>query len=373
MKNALKTVPESPEEAYEKIFANILKLGEDKTLALSVLSWVYHAKEPLKMSELQEALCFMPNQMSSVEITEAQYSRQEIIASCKSLVVAESNIVKFVHLTVKDWLREVEHQLPSVTELAKCCIRYLGKPEFANPCLETDLHAWLMKFKFGDYAARFWASHAVETETKRNIELETAILDTFSRDGRREAMERLRGRYYPGQKSLLHVLIENQLAFIFMNPVSEAECRMYFLILFKLIVRVTELVLPNGAINALDGSGATPLHYAARNGYLEAVKWLVKEAGAKVDSKDNLGRTPLIRAVYYGRLETVKFLAKEVGADVESKDNDGKTALDVARQSISEDWQFEDREGRRAVAAWLEKEESRTTDHGSRANMNDGR
>ena len=193
-----------------------------------------------------------------------------------------------------------------------------------------------MKFKFSDYAARFWASHAVETETKRNVELETAILETFSRDGRREAMEQLRDRYYTKQKSLLHVLIENQLAFIFINPISKAEHRMYFLILFKLIVRVVELVLPNGAINALDGSGATPLHYAARYGYLEAVMWLVKEAGADVESKDIAsvylpgGRTPLSHAATNGRLEVVKFLVKETGADVESKDIGGKTPLSRA-------------------------------------------
>jgi len=151
-------------------------------------------------------------------------------------------------------------QLPSITELAQCCIRYLGEPEFEKPRLETDRHGRLMKFKFSDYAARFWASHAVETETKRNVDLETAILDTFSRDGRWAAMEQLRDRLYTEQKSLLHVLIENKLAFIFMNPVSKAEYCMYFLILFKLIVRVTALVLPNGAANAPDGSGAAPLH-----------------------------------------------------------------------------------------------------------------
>jgi len=227
-----------------------------------------------------------------------------------------------------------------------------------------------MKFKFVSYAARFWASHAVETETKRNVQLEMAILDTFSCDERRKAMEQLRTDYYTKQKSLLHVLIHNRLAFICMNPVSKEEYRMYFLILFKLIVRVRKVVFTNGAINASDGDGQSLLQYAARNGYLEPAKFLVKEDGAEVEAKDSNprfspgGQTPLSFAAANGQLEVAEFLVKEGSADVESKDKDGRTALDLTMASVGwekQDWEMEEQwerrtEGYRAMAAWLEKE-----------------
>ena len=58
----------------------------------------------------------------------------------------------------------------------------------------------------------------------------------------------------------------------------------------------------------------------AENGHLEAVKLLVEEAGADVESKDRLfGPTPLIWAAANGHLKVVNFLVMEAGADVKSK------------------------------------------------------
>jgi len=107
--------------------------------------------------------------------------------------------------------------------------------------------------------------------------------------------------------------------------------------------------------NAERSYGWRALHLAASEGQSEAVKWLVKEGGADVESKDDSGQTPLSRAAANGHLEIVKFLMREGGADVESKDNRGRTALDLARQGIRNSWSWGDPEGRRAVAAWLEE------------------
>lgn len=48
----------------------------------------------------------------------------------------------------------------------------------------------------------------------------------------------------------------------------------------------------NFKVNALDDLGLTPLHHAARENSLEAVKVLL-ENGAKVDVRDKFGSTPL--------------------------------------------------------------------------------
>ena len=75
------------------------------------------------------------------------------------------------------------------------------------------------------------------------------------------------------------------------------------------------------------------LYLAAAEGDIEAVKFLVKEAGADVESKDSAtilssgGRAPLSWVAENGHLEVVKFLVKEGGADIEVKDEDGWTPL----------------------------------------------
>jgi len=74
-------------------------------------------------------------------------------------------------------------------------------------------------------------------------------------------------------------------------------------------------------------------------------------AGADVESKHNYEKTPLSFAAANGHLEVVKFLVNEGGADVESKDWKGNTALDLAWQGLTYSWK---EEGCTAVAAWLE-------------------
>ena len=113
------------------------------------------------------------------------------------------------------------------------------------------------------------------------------------------------------------------------------------------------LVKEAGAVvESKDKERKTPLSWAAENGRLEAVKFLAKGAGADVESRDDLGGTPLSHAAMNGHLDVVTFLAKEAGGDVESKDYWGKTALDLARREGAQgSWRSE---RCRAVAAWLE-------------------
>eukprot|EP00249_Psilotum_nudum_P004102 c17641_g1_i1 orf=225-695(+) len=78
-----------------------------------------------------------------------------------------------------------------------------------------------------------------------------------------------------------------------------------------------------------DGSGYTPLHYAARNGHLEACCLLLQH-GAKVDKRTRAGKaTSLHRAAYAGHQDIVKLLL-QAGADIYAKDADCCTPLQKA-------------------------------------------
>ncbi len=63
------------------------------------------------------------------------------------------------------------------------------------------------------------------------------------------------------------------------------------------------------AINALDGEGSTPLHWAVRRGKREAANALIT-AGADVQAADPKGNTPLILAAGLGRRDLVDLLLR---------------------------------------------------------------
>lgn len=79
-------------------------------------------------------------------------------------------------------------------------------------------------------------------------------------------------------------------------------------------------------------SGFTALHWAAKDGNVDAVHKLLevssrKGTGVNVNSKSHGGYTPLHIAAIHGHAEVVAALVRRYGASVNERDNDGKKAL----------------------------------------------
>ena len=74
---------------------------------------------------------------------------------------------------------------------------------------------------------------------------------------------------------------------------------------------MVEVLLGQGAeINATDKNGWTPLHCAARAGYLDVVKLLV-ESGASPKNETNLGSAPIWFAASEGHNDVLKYLMEK--------------------------------------------------------------
>lgn len=74
------------------------------------------------------------------------------------------------------------------------------------------------------------------------------------------------------------------------------------------------------------GNGLVPLHFAAKDGKTDIVRWLITQAGAIVEMEDREGETALHKAAMAGKLSVASLLLSH-GADANAQDADGWTAL----------------------------------------------
>ncbi|RBA14320.1 hypothetical protein FPRO05_03112 [Fusarium proliferatum] len=130
--------------------------------------------------------------------------------------------------------------------------------------------------------------------------------------------------------------------------------------------KVTEVYLKGADVNARARNGSTPLHYAAREGFISIVKLLV-ESGAKFDAMDSARMTPAMWAALEGEKEVLSYLWRktnfnlrdkggrtmlhhavlggrcgivgvfEKGIDTEVRDLEGRTPLHLAALHVNED------------------------------------
>lgn len=91
--------------------------------------------------------------------------------------------------------------------------------------------------------------------------------------------------------------------------------------------KVQQLVTGGANVNCTGYLQYTPLHYAAIEGYLEVVEYLVNEGHADINCRDADGRTPLHKAAIVGNLEVIRWLIEEGQVDVNYEDEQGRTSL----------------------------------------------
>ena len=95
-------------------------------------------------------------------------------------------------------------------------------------------------------------------------------------------------------------------------------------------------------LNERDRFGATPIHYAARHGQLECLRWLVEHSGVSPNAAARNGSTPAHDAAATGYLECLKYLLVNTKCGVHDRTVEGATVLHMAC-----------RFGREDVVCWL--------------------
>jgi hypothetical protein len=211
-------MPVSLWDVYQNIITRI------QPLAWTVLSWILHAKRPLLMEELRVAIALEDDDHDLDD--DDLIDPRDIIRLCSGLVILDesSGIVRFIHMTVVQFLQAETANIVSTTDLASICLIYLKFDVFdQGPCKDNhSLKSRFQKYKLGQYAARYWADY-VRGSGEMNSTLKKSLKELLRSPTKRSSMLQLQVpsesylaldvRLFESQ-SILHILAKSGLAFI---------------------------------------------------------------------------------------------------------------------------------------------------------------
>ncbi len=141
-----------------------------------------------------------------------------------------------------------------------------------------------------------------------------------------------------GQSAVMFAAIENHPAVVQALAEAGADVNAVSTTLVTPDLKLPKNFVSDGARGSFPKGGMTPLHLAARQGSLEAVRALVK-AGAKIDQPQPEGITPLIMAVFNAHYDVAKELV-ELGANPDLGDSANRTPLYMAVDMHTLEWLF---------------------------------
>ena len=165
MLKALDRLPDTLSDAFDEILRRIKRQGGSwEQLALHSLLWISHARRPLKVEELADALAMMTTNPSDTAVDKsARPLGRAIVQSCHGLVTIDqrSGIIRLVHFSLQDYFVKSQSFPDNEEVLAELCLRYQMLEPFSFSCFQEahEIEGITKEYPFSTYAAREWVSH----------------------------------------------------------------------------------------------------------------------------------------------------------------------------------------------------------------------
>ncbi|KPA38507.1 nacht and ankyrin containing protein, partial [Fusarium langsethiae] len=354
IKDEIDKIPPDLDDLYRELIQRM----DDKETSLKLIRWICFATRPLSPGELRWAMILdakivddnHPHQRQSLQryqdaddyTGDDDYKRRIQTLSCGLADVVTSSdtqVVQFIHQSVKDYFidkgistlgQSSKPEAPKADmeghahyQLSGTCIRYLAMEEIGQS-ISRERDYMTSEFPFLHYAATSWVAHTKQSET-RNVPQDD-ILDYFGWPSEElvkrwvriyQKLDRFSDECPPEGTNMIHLVSRYHL----MEPL-------------RVILRRANQAGTD--IDVRDGSGRTPLSWAAEEGHEDVARLLLGTDKADVDAKDNgRGWALLTWAARnlrnaFAKLTIVKWLLATGQVDVDAKDNNGRTPLSWA-------------------------------------------
>ncbi len=340
--NIIKIIPNTVDEAYEKILAKSSNTAQAKKL----LHIVVAAVRPLTVAEINVALSIQDGNKSleDCDLEPEPSFRVTVRKLCGLFVIIQDSKVYLIHQTAKEFLifeetnSQVTNKLDSGLSiwkhalklresnlvLAKSCIQYLlfvifesyplVVPREAFYEIEEKIVRYTHEHNFLDYTAKHWVTHFQGSQFKEYNTFTKSVIYLYNTQSKRF--------------QTWFLLYWSTINSFFYPPIfTDLIIASYFG-----LELVTKLLLERKACNtdSKDQNNRIPLWWAADRGHEGIVKLLLERKEVDPDSKGEYGRTPLGMAAEEGHEGIVKLLLEQKEVDPDSKDEYDQTPLGIA-------------------------------------------
>ena len=344
MKKALGKVPHGLNDALGSTLSRIRDQPKRRQrMGLNTLMWISHAKRPLLVNELSEALAIRSKE--NFLDRDSQPRPLIMVDCCMGLVTVDEKTseVRLVHFSVQEYLDANQSVFFPDAEraIAVACITYSLFDVFGegNGCRygRSDIEDLMINHPFVRYACQYWGVHA----QRANDEDVEKLALKFLRSSRHRAcsyqlVQFIRGRkeryWEPKEASSCSPLnlaasfgLDRLVKRLFDNREVTVD-EMTYMGTTALIAAcsegnrtTTDLLLSRNASVTPQNWYGTALHCTAEAGKAACIPQLIA-AGLSVDFRDHYGRTSFHCATISGQMETMKVLL-ELGADVNAQCN----------------------------------------------------
>ncbi|KFY17204.1 hypothetical protein V492_00821 [Pseudogymnoascus sp. VKM F-4246] len=340
LRTALKTLPTTLDETYERILCAIS--DSDSERAISILRWLAFSSRPLSVEELAEVAAINVERETAFDRDDVLEDPMDVLDICKSLVSVVmtkgptlqkpnrpfKTTVILAHYSVQEYLvstRICQSHAARYSLTPGACHSYIAKGSIGYllqfekgffDSFESAKHV-LQDYTLAQYSAKYWITHAYNGEEDDNhlSYLTMKFLSTVD------------GAYFNWLR-LYDMEMEMWRKTDFRREFDSCPDPLYYASLGGLANTACQIVEGGADVNAQGGDYGNALQAASYSGHNRVVELLLSK-GADVNAQGGYYGNALEAASSEGHDRIVEVLLNK-GADVNAQGGDYGNALQAA-------------------------------------------